>query len=297
VNPAARNAALGTPRAARWRRSIFAAGVLQLLSCGGGEDPPQCPTGDCNLPGRTIVKWIFDAYPELLFPSDTCIDMGAFTVRAEVTGIDDPTQVDAKDVQCGQGQVSFLGLAPGSYEVAITPLDFDGNPIVKAPVIVQAIAGTPGADTDVTINVPYEAWTGTYTGTFLFRLSWAGVSCEIAVPAVTSQTLTLTAGGQIVTALTDLGQKLDGTDPKPCRALTEPFAQFTEGLPFGPATLVVVGKDTGGAVRFRRQFETFVGAAKNNPTITFDVPPPDAGVDAPPDAPPDAPVDASIDAM
>ena len=257
--------------------------ALQLLSCGGGPTE-MCAMGNCELPGRTIVKWIFDSYPELLFASDTCLDMGAFTLRAEIVGIDDPEQFDAKDVQCGQGQVSFLGLAPGNYNASITPLDFDGNPIVKAPAIAQVLAGSPGADTDVTINVPYEAWTRTYTGTFLFRLSWAGMSCEIATPPVATQTLTLEAGGQVVAALTDSGQKLDGTDPKPCRLLTEQFAQFSESLPFGPATLVVVGKDTGGAVRFQHQFETFVGATKNNPTITFDVPGPDAGIDAPTDA-------------
>ena len=51
----------------------------------------------------------------------------------------------------------------------------------------------------------------------------------------------------------------------------------------------VIGKDNGGNVRFDRQFDTFVGVAKNNPTITFDLAPSDAGVDAAPlDAPPDA---------
>lgn len=255
--------------------------ALQLLSCGGSDPLPPCPTGSCDLPGRTIVKWVFDAYPELLFSNDTCLDMGAITVRAEIAGLDDPSQYDTKDVQCGQGQVSFLDLPPGNYNALITPLDIDGNSIVKAGASAHVLAGTTGADTEVTVNVPYDAWTGTYTGTFLFRLSWAGMSCEVAVPPVATQTLKLTAGGAVTTALTDMGQKLDGTDPKPCRLLTEQFAQFAETLPFGPATLVVVGKDAGGTVRFMHQFDTFVGATKNNPTITFDVPGPDAAIDAP----------------
>ncbi len=275
---------------------VVGVAALQLWSCGGSDDLPPCPTGSCEAPGRTVVKWLFDNYPELLFPNDTCLDLGATTVRAELTGIEDPTQFVSKDVQCGQGQVSFLDLAPGNYSIAITPLDGAGNPIVKAPVVVQALAGSSGADTEVTINVPYEAWSGTYTGTFLFRLAWGGVSCEVAVPPVATQTLTLTAGGQVVAAVTDTNQKLDGSDPKPCRLLTEQFAQFSEGLPFGPASLVVVGKDSSNVIRFRHQFDTFVGAAKNNPTITFDVPPPDAAVDAAVDAPADAPaIDAPID--
>jgi len=259
--------------------TLVGIGALQLLSC--GSDLPPCATANCELPGRTIVKWTLDAYPELLFPNDTCQDMGANTMRVDMTGVDDPTQFATKDTQCGQGQVSFLDLAPGNYNVALVALDAVGNPIVKSPTFAQVLAGSAGADTDVTLNVPYDSWTGTYTGTLLFRLSWAGMSCEAAVPPVATQNLTLTAGGVVSTARTDMGQKLDGTQDKPCRLLTEQFAQFAEMLPFGPATLVVVGKDAGDTIRFVHQFDTFVGATKNNPTITYDVPGPDAGVDAP----------------
>ncbi|HEU0034568.1 MAG TPA: hypothetical protein VFQ53_28285 [Kofleriaceae bacterium] len=269
---------------------LIAAGVAtQLLSCGGSEEePPVCPTGDCNLPGVTVVKYRFDHYPEWLFESDTCLDLGVVTVHADATGIDDTTQVMAKDVACGQGQVSFVGLAPGNYSVALTPLDGAGNPIVKAPLVGQTTAGAANETTEITIDVPYESWTATYTGTFLFRLAWAGLSCDEAAPPVRMQQLTLEAGGQVVTTMTDTGQKLDGSDPRPCRPLTEQFAQYAEALPFGPARLRVVGYDATGAVKYDHQFETFVGAAKNNPTIMFDVP-------APP--PPDAGVDAGIDAM
>ena len=267
----------------RWG-SLLTGALAALLSC-GGSDLPQCQNNNCELPGRTIVQWTFNRYPELLFASDTCGDLGVTTVRAELVGVDDPLQSASRDVSCGQGQVSFLGLAPGNYTVAITPLDAGGNPIVTGPLRTSALAGSSGADTNISINVPYEAWTNLYTGTFLFRLSWAGASCDAAL--VVSQTLTLVAGGQVVTALTDSGQKLDGSDTRPCRALDEAFAQFAPqdpqnrpGLPFGPATFVVVGKDGGGTVRFQHSFDTFVGAAKNNPTITFDLPPQDAGIDA-----------------
>lgn len=284
----------------RRRLLVGAVGAL-ALSCGGGEDPPDCPTDDCSIPGRTVLSWTFNRHPEFGFPNDTCQDLGVATLHAEAIGVDDPTQVQTKDVPCGQGQVSFLKLPPGNYRVSLTPLGTDGTSLVKAPVSTEMLAGSPGADTSATLNVPYDAWTTAYTGTFLFRISWGGMSCELATPPVATQTLTLMAGGQVVTAaVTDKGQKLDGTDPKPCRPLTESFPQFApedpqnqRGLPFGPATLVVVGKDAAGEIRFEQAFDTFVGAAKNNPTLTFDVVPPDAGVDAGVDAA----VDASVDAM
>jgi hypothetical protein len=77
-----------------------------------------------------------------------------------------------------------------------------------------------------------------------------------------------------------MGQKLDGTDPEPCRALTEEFPQTAKELPFGPATLVVEGKDPGGNMKYTKSFDVFVGAGLSNPTLTFDVPAPpvDAGV-------------------
>jgi hypothetical protein len=260
--------------------------ALQLLSCGGNL--PACQNGDCTLPGRTTIKWTFDAYPELLFPDDSCLDMGAVNVHLDLVGIDDPTVVESSndptampptmDPQCSDGQYIFLSLPPGNYAIAITPLDGDGNPIVSAPIMGMVMGGQSGADTELTVNVPYTAWTHTYTGTFLFNLQWGGQSCATAVPPVAKQTLTLLANGVAVTAVTDSGQRLDGTDPEPCR--DDAFAQFVENLPFGPATFTAVGTDATDTVQFSHTFDTFIGATKNNPTITFDVPPPDAAVDA-----------------
>jgi hypothetical protein len=116
--------------------------------------------------------------------------------------------------------------------------------------------------------VPYTAWTGTYTGTFLFKLTWTGMTCESAL--VATQTLKLLIKGMPSDKLADNGQKLDGTDDKPCRT-TEMFSQFAEGLPMGPVTFRVTGKDAGGLMKFEREFETFIGVGKNNPTFTFDI--------------------------
>ena len=270
----------------RVARALALLGVVAAgqLAC-GDDGLPQCPTGSCVLPGSTIIKWRFNHYPELLFDSDTCSDLGAISVRVEITHVDDPAVTDMMEKACGEGQLTFLDLPAGTYNVALTPLDFDGNSLVNAPVQGQGLAGSAGANNEIAIDVPHTAWVRTYTGQFLFRLSWGGMSCDLATPAVVRQKLTLTAGGQAVTQVTDTGQLLDGNDAQPCRALTEQFPQFVQGLPFGPATLLVVGTSANPTdVLFEREFATFVGAGMFNPTITFDVPPPDAGVDAPPDA-------------
>ena len=101
------------------------------------------------------------------------------------------------------------------------------------------------------------------------------------MPPVVTQTLKLLVRGQAVATLTDTGQKVDGTDDKPCRAFTEERPQSLAELPFGPATIEVIGKDAVGVEKFRKTFDTFVGIGQVNPTLQFDLPAPpvDAGSD------------------
>ncbi|MDB4963656.1 MAG: hypothetical protein JWP01_3655 [Myxococcales bacterium] len=263
------------------RAMMFVATVLGLAavaSC-GGDDPPVCPTGDCSLPGSTVVKWKFNNYPQYKFDSDACSDVGAVTVRVEMTQVEDPAITDFLDKGCGEGQATFIDLPFGMYNVSVLPLDLDGNVLVSTGGTGQILAGSSGAHTEVTVNVPYTAWTKAYTGQFLYRLSWGGpaVSCEASMPLVKNQTVTLTAGGVVRTEKSSIDnmpyQQLDGTDPKPCRALSDPFPQNVMGIPFGPATLLVVGTDATDAVVFRTQFDTFIGVGVFNPTLSFDVTP------------------------
>jgi hypothetical protein len=249
------------------KASILAALLFATACGGGGSDEPECPTNDCSVPGSTVVKWRFNEYPEWGFLSDTCLDLGVATVHVEAVNQDDPSLYFAADKGCGDGQASLLRLPEGMYDVIVTPLDAGGNPMVNVGARGTVMAGLPGTPTETVVNVPYTAWTGTYTGTFLFQLTWGGQSCTNA--AVTTQTLELKIKGQPSDKLADNGQKLDGTDDKPCRS--DMFAQFAEGLPMGPITFKVTGKDGTGAMKFQRQIDTFIGAGKNNPTINVDV--------------------------
>jgi hypothetical protein len=264
----------------------MALGAL-ALSC-GDDGPPVCPTGDCTLPGSTVVKWKFNHFPMLGFDSDACSDLGVITVRVEA---DDASgaPVDMMEKSCGEGQLTFLGLAQGNYKFTVTPLDADGNSLVTAPVAAMGAAAAPGTSAEISVDVNHPAWKMAYTGQLLFRLKWGGMTCASAMPPVVTQVVTLTAGGTVRTEQTSIDnvpfQKLDGTDPKPCRAFTDPFPQNVAGLPFGPATLVVVGKDASGVAAFQHSFDTFIGAGVFNPTLTYDTPLPDAGV-------PDAAIDA-----
>jgi hypothetical protein len=269
------------------RRLVVIGGLagLQSLSCGG--DTPPCANNNCTLPSNTIVKFTFDAYPEWQFPMDSCSDFGAAKVQVDVTngaGSDSTTVVD-----CGEAQATFSGLDPGDYTVSVTPLDAGGGSLVTAPATGSATSMGPGTSSTATVNVTWDQWTGSHTGTFLFRLSWAGQSCAMATPPVVSQLLTLKVQGATVAATTEQGMtKLDGTGSAACYPLEASFPDDAKNVPFGPAQLTVVGMDGSGAVQFEHTFDTFVGAGISNPTITYDVPPPDAGIDAPPDAPPDA---------
>lgn len=265
------------------RLPVVTALAALALSC-GDDGPPVCPTGNCTLPGSTIVKWKFNNFPMLGFDSDACSDLGVVTVRVELADAGG-APVDMMEKNCGEGQLTFLGLAAGMYRVTLTPLDADGNSLVTAPVTAMGNAAAPGTSMEIPVTVNHPAWSRPYTGQLLFRLKWGGMTCAMATPPVSTQTLTLTVNGMVRTDTTSIDnvpfQRLDGTDTKPCRAFTNPFPQNVMGIPFGPATLLVVGKDAAGLEVFRKSFDTFIGAGVFNPTLTYDAPLPDAGVDAP----------------
>lgn len=245
--------------------------VLGALAGCGSDPPPVCPTGSCDLPGSTVVKWQFNNYPEFMFDSDACSDLQVFQVKVDVVNLADPTIVATMTKGCSEGQLTFLGLAPGMYGVDVTPLDINGAPSVTAAVHGEVLAAESNASSQLLVKVPYTSWIGPYTGTFLFHLTWGGgMTCTDV--AVATQVLKLTAGGSVVALVTDSNQKVDGTDPKACRMTVGTFPQSIDGVPFGPATLEVTGRDAGGVDVFHGSFETFVGAAKFNPTFTFDVP-------------------------
>ena len=265
------------------------------LACGGSDDANPCPTGNCTLPGSTLVKFSFNAYPDRGFPGgDTCIDLGIGKVRTTVVKADDALVTQSSDTECGNAQVTFVGLEPGTYHVELTPLDLSGNSLIKAPVPGQVEAAAEGMSSQVAINIPYDAWAGTYTGNFLFTIAWGGVTCAAALSSpIVTQRLKLTVNGAVATQSTDSGQKVDGTDPKPCHEFGPGKFEFVMALPFGPATLEVTGTDAA-SMTHAASFDTFVGIGISNPTLKFDVPTmPDAGI---PDAPVDAVGDAAPDA-
>jgi hypothetical protein len=220
---------------------------------------------------RTLVKWTFDAYPERGFPMDSCVDFGVANVQVDV--VDSTGTTISRTEPCGAAQIAFFGLAEGDYTVFVGPLDAAGTPVTNWPIQGTVTAGAVGDNHEVTLNVPWDAWAGSFAGTFLFRLSWGGMSCDAVMPnAITKQEVTLTVNGVVQNVMTDDGQMLNGMDKKPCKKLTDEFPQSALDVPFGLATLEVKGYDTMDEMKFTKTFDTFVGAGITNPTLTFDVP-------------------------
>lgn len=239
-----------------------------LAACGGADDP--CANDACTPQGRTVIKWTFNAYPDRGFGMDSCVDFGAHKVAVDLidangfatSGIDD----------CGAAQATFSGLAAGDYDVYVMPLDINGGGLLAAPIASRVTAGSVGAPRELTVNVPWDAWLGSFTGTFLFRIAWGGMSCEALLPEIKNQVLTLTVNGVVQNVMTDDGQMMNGMDKKPCKKLSDNFPQSALGVTFGPATLLVEGYDAADNMAFSKQFDTFVGAGITNPTLMFDVP-------------------------
>ncbi|HUS33428.1 MAG TPA: hypothetical protein VMZ53_33230 [Kofleriaceae bacterium] len=222
----------------------------------------------CGEQSRTTIKWVFNRYPERGFQMDSCTDLGVSKVGVDV--VDSAGNVQSLQTDCGNGQLAFFGLAEGDYTVYVAPLDAGGNGLVTAPAQGTVTAGPVGDNREVTVNVPVEAWIGPYDGSFLFRISWGGMSCETT--DIKDQVVTLKVNGVVQSVLTDDGQMLNGADKKPCKRLTDEFPQTAKHAAFGMATLLIEGYDATDNMRFSHQFDTFVGAGISNPTLTFDVP-------------------------
>jgi hypothetical protein len=245
--------------------------AASLAACGTNDGQQMCGADHCGLQGHTVVKWTFDAYPDWKFPMDSCVDFGVIKVRVDAQAAD--ATVVTKSDDCGTAQVTFDGLAENQpYTMFVEPEAADGTPLVTNPTTVTVNAGAYQADTNVSANIPWDSWIGTFTGTYLFRLSWGTLGCTAA--GVVTQVVTLKVNGTVVSAVADNGQKLDGTDPEPCYDIMQNFPQSATGVPFGPATLKVDGYDGSATPKliYSNTFDTFVGAGITNPTITYDVP-------------------------
>lgn len=303
-------------------KRLIALGLLALVGCGddghtvvcgdGTPEPPeQCDDGNADeldacrmcvayFAPRNLVKWTFNAAAAPGFSSDGCTDLEVASVKVDLTG---PTTASAT-ASCSQGQVGFSALPAGTYTAAMTPLDVSGAALVTQPATGSLDANlVPSTTTEITINVSPDKWSRPANGNYFFRIVWAGMICTAAAPPVVTQVVTLSIGGVPVNALTSNANGLaaynvNGSQPIGCVLSTTSIAEHVDNLPFGPATISVVGRSAGGMEMFRETFPTFIGAGRGNPTIELDVDSTiDAGIDAPTDAPDiDAGVDAPIDA-
>ena len=184
---------------------MFGLWVSLVAACGGSDGQQMCGADHCGLQGHTVVKWTFDAYPEWMFPNDSCPDFSVLKVRVDAQAAD--ASIVTKIDDCGVSQVTFDGLAEGEpYTMFVDPEDGLGNSLVMYPTTVMVNAGAYQADTSVSANVPWDSWVGSFTGTFLFRLSWATQGCAAA--GVVTQNVTLSVNGTPVSAVADNGQKL-----------------------------------------------------------------------------------------
>lgn len=207
-----------------------------------------------------------------------CTDFGATKARIELSG---PSTVD-EIVSCSSygknysricpaeidGGGDCPHLEPGTYQVSITILDEDGQPVSKR-------ISSASADVQVGDPVPLSVVFGMgdflrqdYQGTLHFLLSWGsqGATCALANPAVTQEALTLVRDGQTtpVAATTTDGRPLDGT---PCTCFTPDsmtkLHEKIENLAWGKYWLTVESGDGW----YQGVFPVFVGPSQIGPTF------------------------------
>lgn len=254
--------------------------LTALAACGGDDGGMQmCGADHCGLKGHTVVKWTFDKYPEWQFTGDGCGDFQAGKVRVDMQSNTDPTLVTVQTEDCGAAQITFDGLTEtDTFTAFVDVQDFVGNSLLTGPVTTSPVMpGVYQADQTVTVNVPYTQWSGTYTGTFLFYLTFGGMPCSAATPTpVAYQTVQLLdmMGNPITATAMPNNEVLDGTTRVACfDKASQQFPMSVTNLPFGPVQIVVSGyADTSSPAIYSAAIPTFIGAGITNDTITYDIP-------------------------
>lgn len=149
---------------------------------------------------------------------DTCNDVEATFVHVRLEGVgsylsDEPRQ------SCGDYVTIFTDdpvnapLSAGDYTVYLELTTGEGTPL--APQVSEQFTLMPGPNNDVYVDFPLEDFYdyASMTGDLLFRVNWGamGTRCADAVPAVVTQSITLSQQGTPVTGFPDDGTCSDGT--------------------------------------------------------------------------------------
>jgi cysteine-rich repeat protein len=269
-----------------------------------------CDNGCVDSTNDVHVVWSLIGVEHPGF-EESCTGVGASQVELVFTGVGEPR---TERVQCDFTETWFRDFADGSYTVTGTLFDSNDTAITTGQATAQFTVN--GRDVDpVDIDFPFADFTGSYNGNFYFRVWWGGVdTCDGAVPPVVQHVLRLERGGVPIPGMTDSGDSIDGSTPAACRPANPNLdtSQKVLTIPWGPARMIIEGRDAAGMTQFSEAFDTFVGAGVANPEYAFDVNSvtpdagpadaaiPDAGVpDAgAPDAAAPPPIDAApIDAM
>lgn len=236
---------------------------------GDSDDADLC-TSACSIAGEptaAVVRWSFNREAVPGFEGDACTDLGAARVAVELVHAGDPSVRYRAFEDCALRQVTFLTVPSGSYAVELRVLDGVGADLTRAPI-------TALAEHEVTdVNIAPDDWARDYDGSFFFRVRWNGMDCGDADPPVAQQRLRLERAGVAIADTTTAGDAFDGSESSPCRPYADLSPQSALGVPWGHATITIVGYDNRGAELYRGTRATFIGAGPTNPELLFDVHP------------------------
>jgi cysteine-rich repeat protein len=253
----------------------------EIERCGNQriEGAEQCDDGnsnnddgcrnDCRLTAlvQTTVRWtlIGEQYPGF---SETCSGVGATTAVVTLTGPMPRTD----RLECQNAQTTYNDLPPGDYQATIRLENAQMQPVTNGQ---SSVAFTVATTTQIIdLDIPYEHFLVSPTGTFFFRTLFGGSrSCGV----VTRQILGLSRGGTNIVTVTNSGDAVDGTTPSPCHPASDATSQAIRSLAWGPIRITITGLDAADVPVYRGSFDTFSGAGVANPSLEFDVPLRDGG--------------------
>ena len=253
----------------------------EIVRCGNGiiEGGEQCDDGNFDTTDgcdacrtkpvvTTTLRWSLIATQFEDF-NETCLGVGAQDIELVVDG---PMPFTVRRA-CDDAQIVWRDLPDGDYTVTARLFAAGGEPVTKGESSVSFSIASASEMHE--LDIAYEDFTVTPTGTFFFRTLWGGM--RICGP-VAKQILGLSRGGVPIITMTNAGDAVDGTTASPCRPAAGSTSQAILGVTWGPVRLVVTGLDSADQPLYRSTFDTFAGAGASNPSYELDVAPLDGGL-------------------
>jgi hypothetical protein len=235
---------------------------------GGGEGEGEGGLGD------VAVEWTINGTATGGASYDTCEDVGADVIVMDLQVEGESIFKELLVVDCPEFAATMLDVPAGTYELNAQLQMSNGDALTDVLLYTVDVVAEEVAAVDVDFAIADFIAVQPRLGTYAFTVTWDGLECDEAVPAVNQEIALLEMDGNLVagaqvcledgTQVCSGGSQCvdaNGTDVHCCYP-----SDVTQNIPnveWGTYLLTISGVDHLANICFETEFTVFVGAGEN----------------------------------